>query len=130
MIERLGSFEQKPVNVTTWMGYFSFDVMGDVIYSKEYNMMRDGNGKIAAGGVETTLSKLHDGMKMLGLVGTTPWILRMVSQVGDFGDFAIMQQWCRGAMKEKLAVRNPPPASHQRTSPTPLLPTIFTGTPP
>lgn len=91
------------------MGYFSFDVMGDVIYSKEYNMMRDGNGKIAAGGVETTLSKLHDGMKMLGLVGTTPWILRMVSQMGDFGDFAIMQQWCRGAMKDKLAVRSPLP---------------------
>ncbi|KAF4541323.1 Cytochrome P450 [Lasiodiplodia theobromae] len=107
LLERLGSFEQKPVNVTAWMGYFSFDVMGDVIYSKEYNMMRDGNGKIAAGGVETTLSKLHDGMKMLGLVGTTPWILRMVSQMGDFGDFAIMQQWCRGAMKEKLAAWEP-----------------------
>ncbi|KAL1630625.1 hypothetical protein SLS54_000496 [Diplodia seriata] len=103
LLEKLTDFDEKPVNVTEWVSYFSFDIMGDVIYSKEYNMLRAGNGKIQASGIETTLSKLHDGMKMLGLVGTTPWILRMLSQAGVSGDYGVMQEWCRAAMREKQA---------------------------
>ncbi|KKY28931.1 putative cytochrome p450 [Diplodia seriata] len=103
LLEKLTGFDEKPVNVTEWISYFSFDIMGDVIYSKEYNMLRAGNGKIQASGIETTLSKLHDGMKMLGLVGTTPWILRMLSQAGVSGDYGVMQEWCRAAMREKQA---------------------------
>ncbi|OJD33996.1 cytochrome p450 [Diplodia corticola] len=107
LLERLSGFDGKPVNVTEWISYFSFDIMGDVIYSKEYNMLRAGDGKIVAGGMETTLAKLHEGMKMLGLVGTTPWMLCMLDQAGLAGDFGVMQEWCRAAMRDKQAAWQP-----------------------
>ncbi|KAK7701449.1 hypothetical protein SLS57_011734 [Botryosphaeria dothidea] len=108
LLERLSAFDQKPVNVTEWMSYFAFDVMGDVIFSKEYNLMQAGDGKILANGIETTLTKLHDGMKMLGYFGTVPWVLRMLTQAGISGDWGVMHEWCRGAMRDKQAVMNPP----------------------
>lgn len=108
LLEKLSAFDQKPVNVTEWMSYFAFDVMGDVIFSKEYNLMQAGDGKILANGIETTLTKLHDGMKMLGYFGTVPWVLRMLTQAGISGDWGVMHEWCRGAMRDKQAVMNPP----------------------
>ncbi|KAH7057417.1 cytochrome P450 [Macrophomina phaseolina] len=102
-LEKLGAFNGKPVNVTQWMCYFAFDVMGDVIFSKEYNLLKAGDGKIMANGVQTSLTQLQDGMKVLGYLGTIPWFLRMLTQAGISGDWGVMHEWCRGAMRDKQA---------------------------
>ncbi|GME33310.1 Cytochrome P450 [Neofusicoccum parvum] len=103
LLENFSKRAGQPLNVTEWMSFFAFDVMGDVVYSKDYNMMAKADGKIEADGRQATLQNLHDGMKFLGYGGTVPWILRMMVQAGIKNDFQIMQSWCRGPMRDKQA---------------------------
>ena len=39
---RIVSFEVKAVNISAWSNYFSFDVTGDLAYSKPFDMLRTG----------------------------------------------------------------------------------------
>lgn len=32
----------RPINVTDWFNFYSFDVMGDLAFGKSFNMLKDG----------------------------------------------------------------------------------------
>ncbi|KAL0948343.1 hypothetical protein HGRIS_010929 [Hohenbuehelia grisea] len=66
LVERLQ--EQKgPIDVAKWLGFFSFDFMGDMAFGSGFNMLRDGadNGGLC--------KALEDFMFSAALVSHIPW---------------------------------------------------------
>ena len=57
----------RPLNVTNLFGFFSFDVMGDLSFGKQFNMLESEKQHIA---VDT----LRQGMSVLGLFTPVPWL--------------------------------------------------------
>ena len=82
-LERLiAQSEGQPIIVNEYFQWFSFDVMGQVAFSKDFNMLRGGDWHSA-------IKVLRDGMKIVGPVSPTPWLLNLASNVptGSARDF-------------------------------------------
>ena len=60
--------EGQPVNANRYFQWFSFDVMGQVAFSKDFNMLR--GAKWHAG-----VKVLRDGMEILGPLSPVPWLM-------------------------------------------------------
>ncbi|KAF2645995.1 putative benzoate 4-monooxygenase cytochrome P450 [Massarina eburnea CBS 473.64] len=71
-MDQLAKAGEKPVDVTKWGMFFSFDVMGEIGFSKDFNNLTTGVEHIAIKGV-------HDHMNMLGIMSMIPWLLNMLS---------------------------------------------------
>ena len=74
--------ESRPIIVNQYFQWFSFDVMGQVAFSKDFNMMRGADWHSA-------IKVLRDGMTMIGPLSPTPWLLNLGSNVpvGSARDF-------------------------------------------
>ncbi|KAL5339787.1 cytochrome p450 monooxygenase [Aspergillus crustosus] len=57
----------KPLNITQWLNYYSFDVMGDLAFGKSFDMLLGGKDHYF-------LSVLHFNMRLLAIVGPPAWI--------------------------------------------------------
>lgn len=73
LISRVGEFEGKPVDVTTWFNLYSFDVMGRLAFGKDYHMVENGKRHWA-------LDLLTEGMAISGLRLPT-WVFRILLSI-------------------------------------------------
>ena len=82
-LERLiAQSEGRPIIVNQYFQWFSFDVLGQVAFSKDFNMLRGADWHFA-------IKVLRDGMAMLGPLSPTPWLVNLGSNVptGSARDF-------------------------------------------
>ena len=42
LMEKIPTFAGKPMNLSAWFNYWSFDVMGDFAFGKNFNMIKTG----------------------------------------------------------------------------------------
>ncbi|KAJ2989844.1 hypothetical protein NUW58_g3261 [Xylaria curta] len=88
------------VNVTEWLSWFAFDVMGEIAFGKSFGMLHNGKWHM-----NTRLSV--DAMDMLGPISPAPWIARIVLDIAPWlpvvRDWFSMLQWCRDCMGERLS---------------------------
>lgn len=67
-MEQVASNSGKPINVSRWFNYYSFDVMGDLAFGKSFGMLKTGKAHYF-------MAMLEEGMLPLGWISPLPWII-------------------------------------------------------
>ncbi|KAF2202071.1 cytochrome P450 67 [Delitschia confertaspora ATCC 74209] len=85
----------KPMDMTAWSMFFSFDVMGEVGFSKDFNNLVSGTEHPAIQGV-------HSHMTMLGILSMVPWLLNLLSSIpGAAAGYSEFFGFCANEIREK-----------------------------
>ncbi|KAK7537322.1 cytochrome P450 [Phyllosticta citribraziliensis] len=108
LLDQLLARQGQPINTTDWMSFFSFDAMGDLAYGRDFKMLAKGHGTIESDdGKEAKISHMHSALKMVGVLSSVPWMIRMLAQTDMAGDYSIFMNWCKDKMREKQASWHP-----------------------
>lgn len=95
------SREGKPVVVTDWFYWFTFDVMGDFAFARSFNMLRDKQWHFA-------VKLLRRAMTLLGPFSPVPWLAQIafhfIPWMYLIRDWFTMLLWCKQRMDERLKV--------------------------
>ncbi|KAH9908408.1 cytochrome P450 [Xylariomycetidae sp. FL2044] len=95
LLSRIDGFQGKPIDATKYCMFFGFDVMGDVGLPLE------------SGEKHRAIRGLHDNMAAVGILGTVPWLLSMLSEIpGDTGTYEQFTNWCGQGLKAKRKILN------------------------
>ncbi|EMD97546.1 hypothetical protein COCC4DRAFT_203974 [Bipolaris maydis ATCC 48331] len=101
LISRLKEQSSKgPVRINKWLNFYSFDVMGDVAFSRSFGLIEKGE--------ETDFIKLlHEGMDPLSVFAHLPWSLNLAVRAGA-GAKALVEhtEWSRKVLEERI--KTPP----------------------
>jgi len=73
LLQRLKDFEGGPVNVAKWFNFFGYDVMGDLAFGKDFQMLESGNEHFA-------INLLNEGMQPMALMLPT-WFFRVITAI-------------------------------------------------
>ena len=85
-LERLiAQHEDQPIVVNQYFQWFAFDVIGQVAFSKDFDMLRGAQWHSA-------IKVLRDGMALLGPLTPVPWLISLGSDIplGGSRDFKTM----------------------------------------
>ncbi|KAG9191253.1 hypothetical protein G6011_09341 [Alternaria panax] len=83
------------MDASTWSMFFSFDVMGEVGFGKDFNNLKSGVEHVAIKGV-------HAHMTMLGIMSTVPWLLNVLSSIpGAAAGYSDFFSFCASQIREK-----------------------------
>jgi hypothetical protein len=86
------------MDVSAWSMFFSFDVMGEVGFGKDFNNLNTGVEHSAIKGV-------HSHMTMLGIMSTVPWLLNVLGSIpGAAAGYSEFFSFCAGQIREKHKV--------------------------
>lgn len=86
-MEHVASNTGKPINVSRWFSYYSFDVMGDLGFGKSFGMLTTGEAHYF-------MTKLNEGMLPLGWISPIPWITPVFAQTPIIGaGFRELLRW-------------------------------------
>ena len=76
----------------------TFDIMGEVGFGKDF-------GGLQTGVEHPAIKAIHDHMKILGIMGTVPWLLNLMSWIpGATKGYAPFFLWCENEVKAKQHV--------------------------
>ncbi|KAF9632896.1 putative cytochrome p450 protein [Lasiodiplodia theobromae] len=102
-LNRLGEpqYLGKPVNVTDWISWLGYDIMGVVGFGKDFDCLRKATDHAA-------IKQMHDFGFALGLLKHVPWLGNVLQRMP--GGQAAMEpyaRYCRDLVREKMkAVHN------------------------
>ena len=97
--ERISRSAGRPINVTAWSRYFSFDVMGDFAFGRSFEMMRNGKNHF-------TVDILHQGMAVIGPFTPVPWLFIMGKSVpGLANKWKKLLAWTTAQLRSRMEVR-------------------------
>jgi hypothetical protein len=100
------------MDVSAWSMFFSFDVMGEVGFGKDFNNLNTGVEHSAIKGV-------HSHMTMLGIMSTVPWLLNILGSIpGAAAGYTEFFSFCAGQIREKHKVCHQVRMHPQVTYPT------------
>ncbi|OQU95023.1 hypothetical protein CLAIMM_01292 [Cladophialophora immunda] len=95
LLSRIAALGDSAMNITEWSMFYTFDVMGDIGLSKDFEML-------TTGGEHKAIKGLHDQMITIGTLGTLPWLLAFFSAIpGIAGTFQDFMEYCRDQQEEK-----------------------------
>ena len=105
LVAHLDAFERKladkknqAINVTDWFNFLSFDIMGDVSFGTEFNLVKTGKMHFA-------IEKIRVGTVPLGIMLHAPWLFRLVSCVpGAMRTWYQLVRWCSEEALRRLKV--------------------------
>ncbi|KAF2112705.1 cytochrome P450 67 [Lophiotrema nucula] len=93
LIQQLRNKEH--VDVSKWAMFFSFDVMGEVGFSKDFN-------NLASGTEHPGIEAVHAHMTMLGILSTVPWLLNVLGSIpGAAAGYSEFFGFCANQIREK-----------------------------
>jgi hypothetical protein len=99
-VEKMRESDQKPVDITAWSIFLSFDILGIIGFGKEFNNMSSGKEHPAIQG-------LHGHVKELSIMGTAPWTVNLMGTIpASLTSFAQFFRLCEEQLvaKEKVSV--------------------------
>ncbi|KAI0869988.1 cytochrome P450 [Hypoxylon argillaceum] len=102
--------EQKPVNVSDWFYWFTFDVMGEFAFARSFSMLQDEQWHFA-------VTLLRKAMSLLGPFSPVPWIAQIAFYITPWmfvvRDWLSMMDWCKDRMGERIKAKvDRPDVSH------------------
>lgn len=98
LVDRLRQANSEPVDITKWSTLFSFDVMGEVGFGKDFNCM-------AMGEEHPALKSIGDHMTILGSLQTVPWLMNLLGSIpGAAAGFSEFFGICEQQISEKERV--------------------------
>lgn len=101
-IATAGEAGQKPINVTDWVAYLAYDLMGMIGFGRDF-------GQLRGGGVEHWAVKaLRAQQLFIGVLKPIPWLLNFLAAIpGADGPVQPFVKYCAGLVAEKREVRPP-----------------------
>lgn len=63
---------RQPINITKWAMFYSFDVIGEVAFSKDF-------GNLMTGTEHSALIPIHKHIKALGVLSPVPWLMNLLT---------------------------------------------------
>ncbi|KAH8758341.1 cytochrome P450 67 [Diaporthe sp. PMI_573] len=72
LTERMRERARQPVNITKWAMFYSFDVIGEVAFSKDF-------GNLMTGTEHSALIPIHEHIKALGVLSPVPWLMNILT---------------------------------------------------
>ncbi|KAL6854541.1 cytochrome P450 [Trichoderma novae-zelandiae] len=97
LLSKIDAAEGNPIDVTKYFMYFSFDVMADVGFSKDFHMLESTSYHPAIKGVHKTMS-------FIGVLSTVPWLIYMIGSIPGLTTFNRFSMWCHDEVSEKRKV--------------------------
>lgn len=80
--------------------WFGYDIMGELVYSKSFNMLRDRKW-------HHVVKRSQKAVSLLGPLSPVPWAiqigLRVCPSVWMIKDWRFMTTWCQDLLSERLA---------------------------
>lgn len=71
LLAKIEESRGKPLNMSDWFNFYSFDVMGDLSFGKSFGMLKEGEKHYF-------MKSLHADMTYIGLLGRIPWLFPFV----------------------------------------------------
>ncbi|KAK7427043.1 hypothetical protein QQZ08_006470 [Neonectria magnoliae] len=100
LISQIARHQGSSVDMTQYCMFFGFDVMRQVGFSKDFDMLSSVHKHPAIKG-------LHDNMTAVGVLGTVPWLMSMLSKIpGATGSYSRFTDWCGRELEAKRAAVN------------------------
>ncbi|KAF1830897.1 cytochrome P450 67 [Decorospora gaudefroyi] len=93
--DQLAKHEGQPMDMSAWAMFFSFDVMGEIGFGKDFN-------NLVSGVEHSAIKGVHAHMTMLGIMSTVPWLLNVLSSIpGAAAGYSEFFSFCAGQIREK-----------------------------
>ena len=108
----LGVIDSKigqPMDVTRWLNYYSFDVMGDLAFGKGFNMLAEGQDQYF-------FAHLRGHMKAIGLTSHLTWLFPFLKRIpGINTEYRKHMKWLEDQVDQRMKVRSltQPPSKTQ-----------------
>lgn len=97
----------KPSEVRDLFFWFGFDVMGDFVFSKSFDMLHQQQW-------HHIIVRLQRALSLLGPFSPTPWLIqvgfKLAPRVGVLKDWFDMVAWCERQMRVRLDDASPKPS--------------------
>ncbi|BAE58815.1 unnamed protein product [Aspergillus oryzae RIB40] len=91
----------KPLDATTWSMLFTFDIMGDIGFGKNF-------GNLTTGKAHPAISAIRDNMRVIAVVSHLPWLLNMLGKIpGAAAGYQGFFKWCTDQVETKRKVLSP-----------------------
>lgn len=90
----------KPVNVTQWFFFFAFDVMGEISFSRSFDMLESER-------FHPVLILLRNAYTILGPLSPVTWLIQLALSmpwIPVVKGYNTMLQWCFDRMSERIDV--------------------------
>lgn len=98
LIKQLKDRQGKDVEVTQWTQYYSFDVMGEITFKKDFRQLEEGAEHYA-------ITAMHAQLEQVGVLGAVPWLLHLLVRIpGLAGPYAIFNKYCISQIEQRKAV--------------------------
>ncbi|EHK19522.1 uncharacterized protein TRIVIDRAFT_46635 [Trichoderma virens Gv29-8] len=97
LLSKIEEANGNPIDMTKYFMYFSFDVMADVGFSKNFNMLESTS-------IHPAIKGVHDTMWFIGLLTTIPWMLYMVGSTPGLNSLSRFSIWCHEQLNEKRKI--------------------------
>lgn len=99
LMTRLKEEAQTPsVRITNWVNFYSFDVMGDIGFSRSFGMLEKGEE-------DDMIKLLHKSMEPISVFGQIPWALNLVTRTSAGAKPLIEHtNWTVAVLKERKAI--------------------------
>jgi cytochrome P450 len=100
MSQLKGQVKQPSVRITNWVNFYSFDVMGDVGFSRSFGMVEKGEE-------DEMIKLLHESMSPLSIFGHINWALNLATRTAA-GAKALVDHiyWTSKVLEERSRVRD------------------------
>ena len=102
--KHIASTSGKPIDVSTWFYFLSFDVMGDFAFAKSFKMLESKEWHYA-------VLMLRRALNLLGPLSSVPWLVQLAFSfpvIPVVRDWNKMIGWCAERMGERIQVSNKP----------------------
>ncbi|KAF2466583.1 cytochrome P450 [Lindgomyces ingoldianus] len=95
LIERLREHAAEPaLRISNWINFYSFDIMGDVGFSRSFGMMEKGKEDIL-------IEQLHKSMAPVSLLTHVYWPMSLLMRTVGVEDIMVFMRWTSQVLRER-----------------------------
>ncbi|POR35382.1 Tryprostatin B 6-hydroxylase [Tolypocladium paradoxum] len=95
LLQKLDESQGKPLNMSTWFNFYSFDVMGDLAFGKSFNMLKDGV-------VHYYMESVHANMLAAGAFSHLVWIFPLIKAIPLLNSENLrLQKWLADQVRQR-----------------------------
>jgi len=88
----------KPIDITRWLSYYAFDVMGNLAFGKTFDMIRDGKESYF-------LQTIRTDMSVIGYLKHQPWLFPLFAKTPLLNaNHLAFWKWIEDRMTERIEV--------------------------
>lgn len=99
LLQQILSLAGQSVDVSKWMTYYTYDVMGEVAFSRSFDALKTGQAHFA-------IKIMHQNLIPLGLFQHTPWLLHIMTKLpAKMMPMTKFLEYCESCVAQRKSVK-------------------------